>query len=122
MNLQEAIRTGRPFRRNGCYWYRATSEGAVVIDSIDPEYNKDVFSQLIFSVEDLLATDWEIHETEITHTRSSLARVLHNVTWKEYRESTVAQDYSDVYVRSLGSEAIEAILHRIFGDGEKTNG
>ena len=55
LTIQEAIQSGLPFKREGCLaWYRTTK-------------------QPVFSIEHILAQDWEIKVPEVTITREKLA-------------------------------------------------
>ena len=61
MNIIEAIKSGRKFKRSGCGFYLVTSS-----------YR--------FSTEDLLAEDWEIEEEKIEISRELLRRAFER-TW-----------------------------------------
>ncbi len=59
MNLVEAIKSGRPWKRKGAAW--SWREPIVRV----PGYN-----QVSFELSDLLADDWEIEEPTVTITRA----------------------------------------------------
>lgn len=64
MTLQEAIKSGRRFRRRGALsWNAATPQTAVPNQQI-PVYN--------FVGREILADDWEVEEIQITITESVL--------------------------------------------------
>lgn len=58
MTLQEAIKSGKPFRRSSVSLFITTMDDDIVFvddKTADPEFNK-----ITLSVSDILATDWEV--------------------------------------------------------------
>lgn len=70
MNIQQAIRSGRPFRRRGGISYISK------FDQCSSEILRwdDEGHYVVFTTEDILASDWEIEEEKIEITRSQLVQ------------------------------------------------
>ena len=63
MMLHEAIRTGKLFKRpNDNYYWKANSSGVIVNYVTSTSWT----TTLPLSVENILATDWEVEEPKIT--------------------------------------------------------
>lgn len=77
MTLIEALKSGKPLRRRGYYY------------SSSPAYNT------IFSVEDVLATDWEIIEPKVEITIEQL-RIAHMKAFQK------ANGFSGSFAASCG--------------------
>lgn len=66
MNLIEAAKSGRPFRRPGWHWIvKSTNRNAF-------EFEDNFQIADISSPDDIFADDWEIKEPAVTITRSQL--------------------------------------------------
>lgn len=66
MNLIDAIKSGRPFRRKGYMRWAAKWDGCYSeILRYEPSEQR-----VTFTVEDILADDWEIREPQVTITKS----------------------------------------------------
>lgn len=63
MNIQEAMKSGKPFKRKGHKVY--IQGGIASVDSF-------------FSYEEVLATDWEVEEEKISLSASDIRKVLMN--------------------------------------------
>lgn len=85
MNLIEAIKSGKPFRRPGRDW-----------------------TPRLFSPADVLADDWEIQEPTVTITRAQLNQAVlatwedDAVDWDQHEESY--HSLAEVLARKLGLE------------------
>ncbi len=91
MTLIEAIKSGRPFRRE--------EDGA--------EYGWNYPSQAYsYSTDDILADDWEIKEPTVTITRTQFLETFGQMychrPWSKYQ---VDSDFGIVLARKLGLEA-----------------
>lgn len=88
MNIIDAIRTGKRFRRANVtdVWFLSTT----------PHH---------FSVEDVLADDWEIEEQTVTVTRTQILAALYSSHFGQHRP------YEDPY---------EAILNRLGFEEDRT--
>ena len=87
MNLIEAMRSGKPFKRKGhTHWYLSNKPGSILYE-LDLRY------------EDALADDWEIKEKTVTITESQLREIFDLALcegWVSYPHLT------NVVVKKLG--------------------
>lgn len=79
MNLIEAAKSGRPYRRKG--WTDAAWRPAV-----DPA--KDAFNTLVEQIRDALSDDWEVQEPTVTITRA-MFQEAYKWALEEFRRQTL---------------------------------
>ncbi len=81
MNLIDAVKSGRPFKRQkwgAAMWLSMRSfEEDGVIHTVPTAFPNPRGNEYIFSAEDILADDWEIQETEVRITRSQFWEAAH---------------------------------------------
>lgn len=82
MTIQEAINSGRAFRREGTYKY---------IKAYSTKLWREDNGPYTPTIEDILADDWELEEVFLTVKKSTLDSLIHNrlnLTDEQYLELT----------------------------------
>lgn len=85
MTFLEAIKSGRRFRRNnmtGNRWYYAEGDYLFYVQEPCGDMVASEGLANICTVNDLLATDWEVEDEEVTFKRSKLEQAISNAFYK----------------------------------------